>query len=347
MNLKNRNIYSCLWALLLLACFASCSDDDENNEKDYANQQTDFVSFTIRGHEDAVTTIDKESHTVTVRMPESVTDGSKLIPEFTTSEGTRVSIDHVIQYSGYQMRNFNNVVKYTVATPDYKIQQTWNVVVTNNEYTVKYGLGHFLTASRSNDGDTPFYMQQQHTGQYSGQNCGPAVVAMALKWYDPSSTFTVEDIRNQSPQSTYGGVSWYSLDVGNALKRNGITNTFYWKFPSTTSIDYIVNTLCSEIDNNNLAMVCLNSASLSTWSDIAKENEYHANCYYSSNGGHWLLLKGYRVVDGKTWFEVHDPWGLDLKYKDGSYYGANRYHLASEIATCKDWNIWAVIAPHK
>lgn len=51
-------------------------------------------------------------------------------------------------------------------------------------------------------------------------------------------------------------------------------------------------------------------------------------------------------MNGKTWFEVHDPWGLDKKYSDGTYCGANRYYAGEEVATCIKWNIWTVVVPY-
>lgn len=98
------------------------------------------------------------------------------------------------------------------------------------------------------------------------------------------------------------------------------------------------------LEQNNLCIVCFNSANLSVQTAVSKE--YHTRKYYSDGSGHFLLIKGYRVVNGKTWFEIHDPWGLDKKYSDGTYCGANHYYAGEEVATCIKWNIWTVVVPY-
>ena len=65
-----KRLCSYVWLVVMLACVASCSDDDELQP-----QQTDFVTYKIKGYEDAKTTIDAATHTITVRLPDDVTDG--------------------------------------------------------------------------------------------------------------------------------------------------------------------------------------------------------------------------------------------------------------------------------
>ena len=324
--MKKTLYYLCLVASLV--SLASCSDNDELAD----GMQTNFTSFKIKGYEDAVTTIDVATRTVTVRLPDEVTSGKDLVPVFTVSEGTQASINRVIQQSGTNAMDFSNEVLYTVA---------------NADYTAKYGMGNFLTDRWSNNGTNPdgYYIQQQHTGEYSSVNCGPTCAVMALKWRDPNCSVTVEDARNTAVFSEIDGSTWwYPRDIYNCLKRNGVNNVYYWNFTGA-SYDGYVRSICNLLEQGNLCISCLNNGNISEQTALNKE--YHTNRYYKGGAGHYLLIKGYRVVNGVTWLEVHDPWGNDLKYSDGSYYGANRYYKGSEVATSIDWNIWTVVVPYE
>lgn len=112
-----KSLCSYVWLLVMLACVASCSDDDGLQP-----QQTDFVTYKIKGYENAKTTIDATTHTITVRLPDDVTDGSALVPEFTVSDGAQASINRVVQQSGANTLNFNDMVLYTVSNADYSVR---------------------------------------------------------------------------------------------------------------------------------------------------------------------------------------------------------------------------------
>ena len=339
--MKKNLYYLCLAALL--ASFASCSDNDDMTE----DIQTNFTSFKIKGYENAVTTIDVATRTVTVRLPDEVTSGKDLVPIFTVSEGTQASINRIVQQSGANAMDFSDEVLYTVANADYSAKTRWHVIVTNNDYTAKYGMGNFLTYWWSNNGTSPngYYLQQQHTGEYSNVNCGPTCAVMALKWRDPDCKVTVEDARNTAVYSEIDGSTWwYPRDIYNCLWRYGVENVYYWNF-SGASYDGYIRSICDLLEQGNLCISCLNNGNISEQTALNKE--YHTNRYYKGGSGHYLLIKGYRVVNGVTWLEVHDPWGNDLKYSDGSFYGANRYYKGYEVATSIDWNIWTVVVPYK
>lgn len=340
-QLQLKKISTYLWVFVLVGLLAACSDND-----DLQQQETNFLSYQIKGYENAKTTIDPNEHTVTVQLPSDVTEGKNLVPEFTVSDGAQASINRVVQKSGENSLDFSDVVLYTVSNADYTIKTRWRVIVTNNDYTARYGLGNFLTEWWSNDGDDPngFYMQQQHTGPYSDVNCGPTCATMALKWRNPSFTGTVEESRNTAVHSEIDGKTWwYPRDIYNCLHRFGAEDAYYWNFSGATYEGFI-NTICNLLKEDNLCIVCLNNGNITEQTAVSKE--YHTGRYYTGGSGHYLLIKGYRVVNGITWFEVHDPWGLDLKYSDGTYYGANRYYLGSEVAKTIDWNVWTVVVPH-
>lgn len=340
-QLKLKKIHSYLWIVLMAICLAACSDDDELKQ-----QETNFLSYQIKGYENAKTTIDQDTHTITIQLPEEVTSGKNLVPEFTVSDGAQASINRVVQKSGENALDFDNVVLYTVSNADYTVKTRWHIIVTNNDYTARYGMGNFLTDWWSNNGTDPkgYYLEQQHTGPYSDVNCGPACATMAMKWRNPAYAGSVEDTRNSAVHSEIdNGTWWYPRDIYNFLYRNNV-DAYYWDFTGAT-YDGFIREICSLLENNNLCIVCLNNGNISE--QTATNKEYHTGRYYTGGSGHFILIKGYRVVNGVTWFEVHDPWGLDLKYSDGTYYGANRYYLGSEVATSIDWNVWTVVVPYQ
>lgn len=331
----------CLLLIPLLAFLATSCSDDESPVGE--NSKADFTSYSISGF-DVKAQIDAENSTVYVQLPYSVTDLSSLRPEFTVSDGATVSINYEPQVSGASEMDFSNLVLYTVTSADKSTSRRWRVTVTNNSHTSRYGMGNCLTAEVSNDGSSPdgFYMQQQHTGANSDDNCGPACSAMALKWAYPDSRYSVEDARNETPYSEIdGGIWWYPRDVYNFLNNHGV-QAYYWDFWDST-FDYYVKTIRERLDEGNLAISCLKMSNISQ--QTAASKEYRTHKYYPGSNGHFLLIKGYRVVNGVTWFEVHDPWGLDLKYSDGTPYGSNRYYLANEVATSINHNSWTVIVP--
>lgn len=337
-----------LW-LLALGCmlFVSCSE--ENNENS-ALAGNDIVSYTIFGYE-GKTEINPGEHTVKVLLPDKVRSGRDLLPQFTLSEGARAYIQQVEQVSGESTVTFNSVITYRIVAGNQDEAQ-WKVSVTNNDYTISWGLGMFLTSGHSNESSRPdgFYRQQQHTGDASDYNCGPAVATMAALWADPDFTGTVEEARQAIPVSWHDPEAkdgwWYPQDVWHYLDINGIRSRIV-ELPGKTfcTQDDFQNTVSGYLDGGEIIVICLRMGFL-TYS--ANQNpEFRVDGYYQGTNGHFILAKGYRKVDNVFYFEVHDPWGLDLKYADGTYKGANRYYRADELwKAAKDHNYRLVVVSH-
>lgn len=335
---------STLW-LLAMCCllFASCSDDDA----DLSQTANDILSFSIFGYE-GETSINPGDHTVKVQLPEKVRSGRDLLPEFTLSEGARAYIQQEEQISGESPVTFNSVITYRIVAGNQEEAQ-WKVTVTNNDYTLPWGLGLFLTSGRSNESSRPdgFYRQQQHTGYASNYNCGPTVATMAALWANPDFSGTVEAAREAIPVSWHNpGATdgwWYPQDVWHYLDNNGIRAQVV-ELPGKTlcTQNEFQNTVSSYLDGGNIVVICLRMGFLTY---AANQNpEFRVNGYYQGSNGHFILAKGYKKVDNVFYFEVHDPWGLDLKYADGTYKGANRYYRADELwKATKDHNYRLVV----
>ena len=101
----------------------------------------------------------------------------------------------------------------------------------------------------------------------------------------------------------------------------------------------------AHIDAGELVIVCLSMSYISK--NETGDSETRVDKYYSGTMGHFLLIKGYKVVDGELFFECNDPWGLGLTYEDGTPVGANRYYRAEELALSGNHNYYAVIEQPK
>lgn len=341
-----KKAYRYIIAGIIAMTVVGCSKDEFDPEVD-----TNFHSFAIQGYENAQTSVDMASHTITIQLPETVTSGNDLVPVFTVGEGAQVSINREVFQSGTKHLDFNGPVLMTVSNADYTQKQRWRINVTNNDYTTTYGMGSFLSDGCSNYTGSPdsFYFQQQHTGTYSSENCGPACAAMACKWISPSYTGTVEQARNTAIHSSVdGGTWWFPRDIWNYINVHAPRNSFgleWWDFTGASYQGY-VNTIVNKLKKEGcIAISCLNMSNVRE--QTVTDKGYRSDCYYKGTQGHFLLIKGYRIVDGVVWLEINDPWGLDLKYDDGTPYGASRFYRALEVASSIDWNVWTIIVTKK
>jgi hypothetical protein len=53
--------------------------------------------------------------------------------------------------------------------------------------------------------------------------------------------------------------------------------------------------------------------------------------YYDEGFDHYIILKGYKQVDGELFFEVYDPWDPGGTYPGGTPDGENRYYRYEDI----------------
>jgi len=195
-----------------------------------------------------------------------------------------------------------------------------------------YGLGKKLYHEEENTAPYAWYFDQANSGVYSNFNCGPASVTMAAKWADPNFNNSVETARNLYPR---GGGWWYTNDIINYLNLNSITN---WTIPITS-----IQVLKEEIDNDNIIILCLDMFYVT----FTGEPEYRVHKFYStpnSSWGHFIVIKGYKVIDDKILFEAYDPYSWDRKYQDQTLKGMNRYYSHDNIETATQlWWDYAIV----
>jgi len=189
---------------------------------------------------------------------------------------------------------------------------------------VLYGLGDTLWYERSNNVNYEWYIDQVNTGQYAYVNCGPASVTMVIKWSNQNFSKTTEDARKTYRSE---GGWWYTSDIVNYLKNN---NTAHYISD--------VSSLQSQLDQGSIAILCLDMYYVR---QHLGDSEWRIDKFYvtqSPEWGHFIVVKGYKKVDGKIWYEIYDPWSLNVKYMDGSLKGRNRYYRSEDIMQAT--NVW-------
>jgi hypothetical protein len=182
--------------------------------------------------------------------------------------------------------------------------------------------------------DRPYdwYIDQADTGACSENNCGPSSATMAIKWYDSNFAGTAADARRTYPA---GGGWWYTSDIINYLN--------LWSVPCTVSSFTGTQQLMQILSDGQLVILCINAAYLNR-DDIS---EHRVGRFYSYASGHLLVVKGWRMVDTKVFFEVYDPNNWHATYPDQTPKGRNRHLPAAELAEAiaKWWNYLIVVQP--
>lgn len=211
----------------------------------------------------------------------------------------------------------------------------------------QYGLGKKLSAERSNNVKYEWYIDQATTGEHRLWNDGPSCVAMAGKWANPNFAMTPEEMRDfypqEYPQEEWEWIGWYWFTMISALKGNNISH----------EVDQFVHVpyLKSILDKGHIAILDL----LMYYVSRADESnpDWRIDRYYNVlqyNAQQYIIVKGYKVVDETTWFEVYDPWSQGQRYSDGTFIGCDRYYRSEEVlnaAIKANHYLWMVIVHKK
>lgn len=195
-----------------------------------------------------------------------------------------------------------------------------------------WGLGQRLVAYSSVDRPYPWYVDQGTTGIQSGDNCGPSVLAMAVKWYNPQSELSADWARLY--YRPLGGW-WYTDDIEAGLKRFEIPY-------QRVAIDG-AQTLVDIIKADRIAIICNDMGSIPMGSSTGR-----ANRFYDYDSGHFLIVKGFAQVDATLYFQVYDSNNWSKQYSDGTPMGLNRYYTADAlIASIVSWHpyVYAIGRP--
>ena len=219
-------------------------------------------------------------------------------------------------------------IDVTLTVSDGKFQdiETKTVDVPAFSYIRSIGLGKSLVKEKSNDVDFEWYIDQSNSGTHSLLNCGPTSVTMAIKWFDKDFTGSAEDARNTYRSS---GGWWYTNDIIAYLNNYNVDNR-------TIDLDNISN-VRDEIDAGNIVIICLDMF----YVQYHKDPEYHVNKFYETNDagwGHFIVVKGYKEIDGTVFYETYDPYSFSRSYSAGGLKGKNRYYSGPDLDAAT--NVW-------
>jgi len=199
----------------------------------------------------------------------------------------------------------------------------------------KWGLGKVESEYVSLNRDYDWYVPQHKTGLGSRVNCAPTCAIMAAKWSDADFPKTVADIRNDTYlYNSLGAMDGIPLlTLYNWLSANDIPCQYEW--------NRIMNLSRAKdfLDNGDILIVALNMYGITYNKNKAQRtgkfySTFDGSKIYLDEGYHAVVVKGYRVVDGITYFEVYDPASSEFElYPDGTYKGQDRYFLADELVS--------------
>ena len=178
--------------------------------------------------------------------------------------------------------------------------------------------------------DFDWYINQLGTGADEYINCGPASVVMAALWFFNGDFWvSVEEARDSVPEIQ--GQHWFYHDIAGFLQDHDVDFTFAYP----VNLEYMI----SWLDEGRIIIVNIRAG------DISRGNrESGIGRFYSFPGGHFVILKGFYIIDDVEYFEVYDPFTMHDFYDDSYPMGKNRLYNAEEVARSVDsWGDSVVI----
>jgi hypothetical protein len=185
--------------------------------------------------------------------------------------------------------------------------------------------------SLSNNRTYEWYMDQKETGQFNNVNCGPTATTMTIKWADATCTLSPE-MGRQKYRSEGGW--WYTTDIIDYLDDNNIPNHL---IALPKSILRTSDAIIEELKLENIVILCVDMYYIRFESDKTKRvDKFYKTS--TKDWGHFLVVKGYKIEGGETYFEVYDPNSWGSKYADTTLKGKDRFYRDEDIF--KATNIW-------
>jgi len=317
--------------IILIAIIAVYSCESPNDE-------AEILSYALEMDEARVE-FNSSGGQIFIEFPDHVDDASGLIAGFELSEGATALVNDRVQTSGTTANSFEEPFSYEIVAEDESTIKWWEIRSSNNSYTSSWGMGGFQNTPVSNDRTYEWYIDQKNTGIHANDNCGPSTTVMASHWYDPEHSNTPSDAR--SMYRSEGGW-WYTSDIKNYLDAFNIPNN---TISLGTNQSKMADALRRELDQGSVAILCLDMYFVA----FQYTSEFRTNKFYRTNTedwGHFLLIKGYRMVDGELYLEAYDSNTWGSTYKDGSMKGKDRYYHSQEIheGTSVWWNYAIIVS---
>lgn len=326
--MKNRILCTIIILTSIVVIF-SCRKSDE----------AEILAYEIVGQQSTVE-INRVTHSIDISFPGTFHDAEFLVADFLLSDGAVARVNGVVQLSGQTKNNYKLAFSYQVEAEDKRNSLNWKITAVNNPNTLPWGLGRFLESTLSNDRDYEWYIDQSNTGVHSSNNCGPTSTTMAAKWSDLAFVRTPADARAAYRQD---GGWWYTADIDKYLNDNSIPHYFTNLSSSYAGTQQVISSM---LDDGFIVILCLDMYYIrSETSSSERVDKFYAT--NSTGWGHFIVVKGYKTVDDRFYFEVYDPYSFGKVYSDGVLKGRNRYYRTGDIfeATSKWWNYAIVITP--
>jgi len=175
-------------------------------------------------------------------------------------------------------------------------------------------------AAFSIDRDFNWYLTQMDSGEDEFINCGPAVATMATLWYFQYIDFTIEDARNSIPERL--NQWWFHRDIASVLYDAGVS--FDWT-DAFTLYDALV-----WLREGRIMTALIDATDITFRLDETRIGRFYS---YDYDGilGHFIIIRGYYIVDGNLYFVVYDPWTIGYYCADGWPLGRGRLFCAFEV----------------
>ncbi len=324
-----RYLWKALGLLFAFLTLFACKKEDQIN----LNNQFKQFDFGIVG--ELFPSIKNEStRTIQVIIPQE-SGTSQLRAYIELPDGVQAFLNGALITSREISLAYSKSISLSLRLQGLGAEQNWTIHIQRESEA--YGLGSWQLAANNVNLDRNFYADQYNTGEYSINNCGPAVAAMASSWADRTFNQSVAEIRNSHKPD---GSSWSTSDIMVHLQKRSIHTTIIY----LGQVEAIIK---KKIDEGRMLILCLDMFYVQQNANrIQKRGKFYSNA--GRGKGHFILVKGYRVVDNIFYLEVYDPNSSGLTYQlNGEPLGKDRYYSANEIkqATENWWKYAIVVSP--
>ena len=148
-----------------------------------------------------------------------------------------------------------------------------------------------------------WFVDQNQTGPYSHENCGPSVTSMILKWFSEANSVTAETLRSWIRPN---GGWWFTDDIESVMDS--------YQVPYDRKNFNDISQLIESLNKDRIILVCL-------------DGYYLSDDYTSVGSGHFVIIKGYVNQNGVISFETYNP-----DSRKDYYYPADKVFKA-----CQEW----------
>lgn len=229
----------------------------------------------------------------------------------------------------------NNSFNVNISKRDLLIEEQTNKL---SKHAFEWFNGKELIHYVGNNRDYDWYIDQMDTGAHSNNNCGPSAAVMSLKWLNQDFEGTVEEAR----EMYYPQGEWWSMGTLRSYLTIYNVDYDYVFFENENREDKEENIekLKTEIEDNSIVILCLNMGY------IPREylDRLRTNKFYDHTNGHFIIVKGFVVIDNREYFEVYDPNSLANTYEDGSLKGKDRYYDATSLSqAATNWSVYGFV----